>query len=463
MKNTLPPAARAIAALCLAAIAAALTFSNASAQGVFNTPDPLGGSAPDMDTPDTPTPAPAAASTPAPAAKIIVNANQRVQPNKRGVCENHMSAEDFRALAPGVSWFYNWSSSSSDMPAAGDHMDFVPMAWGHGGDAGAVAGAMGDHPRAVLAINEPNLRGQAFLTPEATAEMYKEVKQVADANRIPVVGPNMALGSGPNDSIKAMDPILRKDTVYTWFGIFVDAFKYYAQKSNTQVGSLGVHSYKDMNELTWAVNTAYQKTGRPVWVTEFANWNAKSPDDEMNYMRQAVEFLENSSNVAGYAWFMNRAGKNPKISLLGDSGKLTALGQEYVKMPSHSVNVFYRIPGLLDAGKYVVNDHMTLRDTTDESGDFDMVSHGASSIDYNLQVDAPGVYLLKFRVSGAPGKMDILEDGQLLGSVDSTETRWHTLEAVVTLPAGSQTLRITCSGQALHSIDFAIKPGLAMK
>ncbi len=161
-------------------------------------------------------------------------------------------------------------------PANSVHMELHPDGMGPcAAIPGALAGYLGGHkPRAVLAINEPNLKGQAFMTPEATAALYKQIKAVADLHHIPVVGPNMALGSPGNGSIKAKDPITGQDMSYGWFGPFVQAFQAFAKKSNTPTGSLGTHSYKDMNELKWAVSESYKISGKPVWVTEFAFWDA---------------------------------------------------------------------------------------------------------------------------------------------------------------------------------------------
>ncbi len=50
--------------------------------------------------------------TPAPTGNTIVDANQTVQATKRGVCENHLSQEDFMALGKGVSWYYNWAANT---------------------------------------------------------------------------------------------------------------------------------------------------------------------------------------------------------------------------------------------------------------------------------------------------------------------------------------------------------------
>jgi hypothetical protein len=47
---------------------------------------------------------------------------------KRGVCAQKLSAGDFRALAPGVSWWYNWHfEPDAEAPEGGP--EFVPMLW----------------------------------------------------------------------------------------------------------------------------------------------------------------------------------------------------------------------------------------------------------------------------------------------------------------------------------------------
>ena len=41
----------------------------------------------------------------------IVNCDAQVQSRKRGIAVNSMSAADFEAVAPGVSWYYNWGTT----------------------------------------------------------------------------------------------------------------------------------------------------------------------------------------------------------------------------------------------------------------------------------------------------------------------------------------------------------------
>src|ERR1700722_14145178 len=58
----------------------------------------------------------------------IVNCGAQVQSLKRGIPVNTMSAADFQAVAPGVSWYYNWGTTPLTVPA-GVTMQFIPMVW----------------------------------------------------------------------------------------------------------------------------------------------------------------------------------------------------------------------------------------------------------------------------------------------------------------------------------------------
>ncbi len=106
------------------------------------------------------------------------------------------------------------------------------------------------------------------------------------------------------------------------------------------------------------------------------------------------------------------------------SGVLTAAGQAYVQMPVHDTNLFYRIPGRLQAERYVTITNMNIAPTTDVDGLADMISTAADgSVDYNIQVDSPGSYLLNFRVAGAIGQIRVFEGSTLLGAARRNANR----------------------------------------
>jgi len=337
-------------------------------------------------------------------------------------------------------------------------MEFIPMAWGDRPEAlegldNYLQGAA-KKPRVVLAINEPNLKGQAFITPEKTAILYKKIKDIADKYQLTVVGPNMSLGSATGDSITAIDPVENKEMTYTFMVPFLKALYFYMDKAD--IPALGLHTYGSIGEMKWAVDSLHKEFNCPVWVTEYAEWKASDVKAEREYLIQATDFLERTPYVKGYAWFKERA-DNAKISLLEkEPGKLSELGEAYVNLPVHDdANLFYRIPGKLSAGKYLA---IAQADILSNSHNEILVSADAAgaTADYNLQVDAAGPYQLGLRTL-ATGKIEVLENDQVLGSVEASGSDVHTLPVTVQLPAGPQTLRIRfgASGTILSSIDFA--------
>lgn len=389
----------------------------------------------------------------------IVPCDQPVKSAKRGLCLNKMDDKDFMAFAPSVSWWYNWHFDDTQNPPAAAKMEFLPMVWGDRPEdlKGLKAYLSRNKPSRVLAINEPNLKGQAFITPEKTAELYKKVKAIADEHNIPVVGPHMALGSAPNESIKAVDPIEKKEVTYTFMTPFLKAFNFYM--GDTAVSATAAHTYGELGELKWMTGMMHKEFNKPVWVTEFANWKASSPEAELDYLIQAVDFFERTPYVEGYAWFKERVKDNGKISLLEkESGKLTRLGEAYVNMPVHDPNVFYQLPGKLQAESYVAMQDSEIDRTTDTDGFLEMQLLGPGVwIDYNVSVTNAGTYALKIRFSSKhDAKLELLSGEKVIAALDSREKGWQTGETTVDLPAGTQTLRFRASsGIRLNWLEFA--------
>jgi hypothetical protein len=364
--------------------------------------------------------------------------NDPVQSHKRGVCENHLDEADFRAFAPGVSWYYNWHYETQDIPPSDVPMEFIPMGWGDRPDdldgLDKYLGDVSKKPRIVLAINEPNLKGQAFISPEQTANLYKKIKDIADKSQLTIVGPNMSLGSPTDSSITAMDPIQNKQVTYTFMVPFLEAF--YSFLGEPSGAPLGMHSYGSMGELKWAVESLHKEFNCPIWVTEYAEWKASDTNDARDYLIQATDYLERTPYVQGYAWFKERS-TNSKVS-----------------MPVHDSDLYYRIPGKLSAGKYVSIDQISIM--SNSHNDLLVSSDAAAgTADYNIQVDTAGTYKITLRVL-ASGKIDLLENNQVLGSTIGDGSDVQSLDVSVPLPAGPQTLRVRFgdNGDILSSLDF---------
>lgn len=390
----------------------------------------------------------------------IVPCDQPVKSAKRGVCVNDMSSADFMALAPSVSWFYNWHFTNTMNAPKAAQMEFLPMAWGATPEAlsGLKTYLASHKPSRILTLNEPNLKGQAFVTPQQSADFYKQVKAVADTYKIPVVGPHMALGSSAGDSITAPDPIEKKDVTYTFMVPFVKAFLNYT--GNTEVSAVAAHSYGNFGELNWMTGMLHDEFKRPVWVTEFAHWGANSPEDERDYMIQSVDLFERTPYVQGYAWFKERVNDNQKISLLDkDSGKLTMLGDAYVHMPVHDPQVFYRLPGRLQSESYLQMEKPNIGLTKDGEGFLEVTPEANSTLDYNVAVDKAGQFPLGVRCKTAQGtKFDVLSGDKVLATATAQTDGWQTATTSITLPKGTQTLRVRPSAFAhLNWMEFGRK------
>lgn len=386
----------------------------------------------------------------------VVPCDKPVQSVKRGLCLNQMSSADFMAVSPGVSWWYNWHFADTQNAPPAAHMEFIPMAWGHPQDVQGLRAYLSSHkPSHVFAVNEPNLKGQAFIPPQKTAEYYKQVKAVADTYHIPVVGPHMALGSPNGSSITAMDPVEHKQTTYTFMTPFLKAFLSYL--GNIEITGVSAHTYGNFGELKWMTGMMNDQFKKPVWVTEFAQWNAPSPEAERDYLIQSVDFFERTPYVAGYAWFKERVKGNPKLSLLEpQSGKLTTLGETYVNMPVHDPNVYYQLPGRLQSESYVEAKDSDLALTKDTDGFLEVQLLDSGSLDYDVAVQRAGLYPVKVRFAGsAATKVQILAGTQVLATVQGASQGWQTAETQIQLPAGNQTLRVKSdSAVRLNWIEF---------
>lgn len=386
-----------------------------------------------------------------------------VQSRKRGVCVNKLSAADFDALKPGVSWFYNWHHESAD---ARPGMDFQPMVWT--GSADRIAGARRyldskPKPRMLMGINEPNLSGQANLNPQKAAEVWKELSRMAKAKGVPLTGPHMAINAPGNEIVRGFDPIQNKERNLSYMIDFLDAFFHYAGKDSTD--GIGIHAYGNIWELKWAVGELHKKYGKPIWVSEFAEWGARDAKAEVAYMVEAVDFMERSPHVAGYAWFKERFDKGPnKMSLLErESGKLTRLGELYVHMPVHDEAVFYPVPGRVEAEADVRMNGVGLEPTGDADGWFHVHKIDAGDwMEYQLNVAAAGTYTLSARLAaGAPVALRVTQGGAELGRILVAKPqgagRWETAATTVRLAAGRQTIRVECGSKdlALNWLEFA--------
>jgi hypothetical protein len=385
---------------------------------------------------------------------------------KRGLCANKLAPEDIKALEPGVGWWYSWFHESNDI-VRGSPMKFVPMIWTAGQDRidGAAAFMRRDSSAPMLfAINEPNLTGQANMEPKAAADSWDKIVRVAKARNLPLIGPHMAIGAPGNEIVYGWDPVQNKKRNLSYMIDWLDAFFHYVDPS--KVDGIGLHAYGNVGELKWAVEEIYKKYQKPVWLTEFAWWDAKDTAAEAAYMIEALDFLERNPHVAGYAWFKNRMGAGNKLSLMVQDkpGQLTKLGKIYVNFPTHDPAYYAPVPGRIEAEADTTMSGVKPSLTTDPAGKFEVGDiDGGDWMDYQVNVAAAGRYRFDVRSSGRPVAIKLLCDGRetgvLKGAASATSTDWRTEGVEVTLPAGRHVLRVLSesSGAVINWIEFSRK------
>jgi hypothetical protein len=258
---------------------------------------------------------------------------------KRGIAYDLTSAADFKALAPGVSWFYNWGTKPGINQSVAAlqstyQMDYFPMIWNANNDPAAMTAYLLANPgiKYLLVLNEPNLVDQANLTPAAAAAQWPRFEGIAKATGVKLVGPAITFGTmaGYNDPV-------------VWMDAFIDAYQDANGGRSPQIDYLAFHWYD--YGLAGKLDSLV-KYGKPIWVTEMANWHngdgsaqIDSVAKQKEQMTAMVALCEARADVFRYAWFIGRmgAGGDPHFtSLLGADGVLTELGQWYVSLPYKS-------------------------------------------------------------------------------------------------------------------------------
>jgi hypothetical protein len=240
---------------------------------------------------------------------------------KRGIAYGYHSLADMQALKPGVSWWYNWALRPDE--GVRDRVDslgveFVPMVWGKDSVDDAAA-AVGGGEKFLLAFNEPNFGSQANITAQEAAAMWPQLEAVARTHDLAIVSPALNYCGGACNAT----------TPFEWFDNF------FAACPSCKVDYLAVHWYACTRSALESYIGQLKKYDRPIWLTEFSclDQSDKSVPVQKAYMTAALDYLESEPAVFRYAWFSGRFEPQPTIDLLGASGELTELGQQYVSAP----------------------------------------------------------------------------------------------------------------------------------
>lgn len=242
--------------------------------------------------------------------------------SKAGVAGGGDWSTDMSQFTTGkVSWYYTWSPSAVD----DTQFEFVPMLWGQNqvaqwtdSTSGINATIAAKKPTAILGMNEPQEKGQSNMTPQQGADMWKTYIE-------PLRAQGLRLGSpAPSGAPSGK----------TWLQDFLTACN-----GGCTVDFIALHYY-DVNATQFAeyITDFHNTFQRPIWVTEIAcqNFN-KGPQctqpETAQFLSQAQGFMDSQDWVERYAWFgvmRDLQGVNPTNAMLDKSGKITALGRQYL-------------------------------------------------------------------------------------------------------------------------------------
>ena len=210
----------------------------------------------------------------------------------------------------GVTWAYNWGSSSGGTILSG--AEYVPMLWGPGETSGwssAAQAAISSGSTHVLSFNEPDLSTQSNMTPQQAAQLH--IANMGNLGSVQVGSPAVTNGGGTNPPMGT-----------NWLSEFFQACG-----GQCKVDFVAFHYYADtdlttfQNYVTNMISVAQQNNVNEVWLTEFAATGSDS--DVASFISSATSWLDQQSAVARYAYFMCGDG-----TLLSGSS-LSTIGQAY--------------------------------------------------------------------------------------------------------------------------------------
>lgn len=266
----------------------------------------------------------------------VQTATRRFFVTKKGICVN--TADMGAAVDPAsmnIGWYYNWGYQSFKDTNYKNHKfdntEFVPMVWGEPKVSfpQIFTQVQSKGYKYMLAYNEPDLSWESNVRPDTMILRWN--------NEFVKNKGSMRLGS---PAISTSKPLMESDNWWEpfWNGLSADA------KEN--MSFIAVHKYyenynaKTAAEFLMLIDETYEKYKKPIWITEFALWNADKNNatasaNVQEFLKIVCKGLNERSYVERYSWFSpNLAENSASASSLFDyaTGELTTIGKMYAQI-----------------------------------------------------------------------------------------------------------------------------------
>ena len=172
-----------------------------------------------------------------------------------------------------------------------------------------------------VGFNEPDMASQANLSASSGASLWKQniLPLKNKYGNVSLCSP--AISNGPHG--------------IQWLK---DFFKELGGIDAAKVDVIVIHYYSlDVNHFKQYVNEVHDTFKKPIWITEFActAFDAAHPVNEtqvMNFMKEALKFLDGAAFVARYAWFGAMKSLPDAVghaNAIENNGQLTNIGKLY--------------------------------------------------------------------------------------------------------------------------------------
>eukprot|EP00539_Tryblionella_compressa_P005599 CAMPEP_0178760366 /NCGR_PEP_ID=MMETSP0744-20121128/15447_1 /TAXON_ID=913974 /ORGANISM="Nitzschia punctata, Strain CCMP561" /LENGTH=423 /DNA_ID=CAMNT_0020414925 /DNA_START=15 /DNA_END=1286 /DNA_ORIENTATION=- len=267
-------------------------------------------------------------------------------------------AESCNALAghKSSSWWYSWSAQDGfydsfcetpDQAAESARtagMEFVPMFWSTVPSFDKNTSRMTDdrihanlqQSRYLMTFNEPDLPGQADMTPLEAAQLWPQIETIALTYNIEVVGPCVTQDHGTSwyanwtvecNNLYGRDCAFDYTCLHLYYQPYTTNTTAYKcdptdhEWACIQSGSNQTHSPSRAHSklMEWVDNYP----GKLIWVTEYAcaPWGSTkgcSAQEQQELMEQLTPLLESHPAVFRYAWFSLYGGDDPNPTWVGN-------------------------------------------------------------------------------------------------------------------------------------------------
>jgi len=198
-------------------------------------------------------------------------------------------------------WFYDWGVHAKFFDYS---TEYVPMIWSerldwYGGASRVAALAAANPGRYWLIWNEPDLAGQANITPDRGAQLYHQMEELilgADPTAKLIIGGVSQLGwpQWPEQFLAAYKTLYGKEPTHVGWHLHF----YPGDEVNTDPDGAAKHTQEYVqNARAWVDNNG----GGELWLTEFGVGSTDKAAQA--YMSRIVPWLQNYKGVNRFAWF----------------------------------------------------------------------------------------------------------------------------------------------------------------